>query len=223
MVFPSGFTLTLAAVDTGAAICINVVIGGVTAAICGSVASSKGRNALGWACIGGAVGFLCSFILFWIPILVVCVLPNLKEQASREQAIAEENRRLREQVRQEKLKAEAFRQHAARRLDVHDQHMGIDTRGALALEGAGAAGQLGYDDPAQELAAALEGQSAPDDGAEIWYYEMLGQTQGPVSAAALRALLGDGTLRGDSLLWSQDLGNWTPARQVPQFENDIRA
>src|SRR5438477_7354663 len=83
----------------------------VFAAASGTVAYFKGRNVLGWTLLG---------LLGWVPLVIVACLPNLKEQAAREAHIAEENRRLREQLRQERIKSESFRQHTAARLDVHD-------------------------------------------------------------------------------------------------------
>jgi len=101
----------------------------VFGAIASAIASSKGRSTVGW--------FFGGFFLTWIGIVIVAVLPNLKEQKFKEEAMDRENRRLREQLMQEQIKTEAFRRHAAARLDAHDTHLGIDTRSvASALPGA---------------------------------------------------------------------------------------
>ena len=101
----------------------------VVRAICGliavAIASSKGRSQVGW--------FFGGFFLTIIGIIIVAVLPNLTEKKRREEEIALENRRLREQLIQEQIKTEAFRRHASARLDAHDEHLGMDTRSATAL------------------------------------------------------------------------------------------
>ena len=103
---------------------IQLVVMSVFGAIASAIASSKGRSTVGW--------FFGGFFLTWIGIVIVAVLPNLKEQKFKEEAIERENRRLREQLMQEQIKTEAFRRHAAARLDAHDSHLGIDTRSVAA-------------------------------------------------------------------------------------------
>ena len=97
-------------------IIIRVGFGVGTAAI----ASAKGRNATGW--------FFAGLFLDLIGIIIICCLSNLKEDESRRTAMLMEQRRLREQLRQEQLKAESYRQFTYSRLDAHDQALGIDTR-----------------------------------------------------------------------------------------------
>src|SRR5215475_4178859 len=116
----------------------------VFGAIASAVASSKGRSTVGW--------FFGGFFLTWIGVVIVAVLPNLKEQKFKEEAIERENRRLREQLLQEQIKTEAFRRHASARLDAHDSHIGVDTRSlASALPAPGAAPGLPSFDPQGEL------------------------------------------------------------------------
>lgn len=123
-----------------------VVFGCIAAAI----ANSKGRSGVGW--------FFGGFFLGLIGIIIVAVLPNLKEQKFKEEAVERENRRLREQLMQEQIKTEAFRRHASARMDAHDTHLGIDTRSAAsALPGANpqlALPSIGED---EELRLAPEG------------------------------------------------------------------
>jgi hypothetical protein len=95
---------------------IMAIFGGISAAI----ASSKGRNTVGWFFIG--------FFFGCIGLIIILCLSNLLEDQARWDAQAVEQRRLREQLRQEQLKNETFRQHTAARLDVHDRTLGIDTR-----------------------------------------------------------------------------------------------
>jgi GYF domain 2 len=92
-------------------------------AVAAAIASSKGRSAAGW--------FFAGLFLDLIGIIIIAVLPNLKEQKAKEEQIERENRRLREQLIQEQIKTEAFRRHASARLDSHDAHLGVDTRSAV--------------------------------------------------------------------------------------------
>jgi hypothetical protein len=92
-------------------------------AICAAIANSKGRSEVGW--------FFGGFFFMLLGIIIVACLGNLKEQKYKEEAVERENRRLREQLMQEQIKNEAFRQHAAARLDAHDGHLGVDTRQAV--------------------------------------------------------------------------------------------
>ncbi len=102
---------------------VQLIFMGIFGAIAAAIASSKGRSVIGW--------FFGGFFLGLIGIIVVAVLPNLKEQKLKEEAMERENRRLREQLMQEQIKSEAFRQHAAARLDAHDGHLGVDTRSVV--------------------------------------------------------------------------------------------
>ena len=174
----------------------------VFATITGVVAYNKGRNVLGWTLLG---------LLSWVPLVIVACLPNLKEQQAREAHIAEENRRLREQLRQERIKSEAFRQHAAARLDAHDQHLGIDTRTASTALGGGAtaAGELGSGGMYN-----LAGGGNPD---APWYYGRQGKTMGPVQAAEIADLIRLQVITRDTLLWSENMADWRPAGEVGSF------
>ena len=185
-----------------------VIIGAVT----GVVAHFKGRNVLGWT----ALGFLCGIGVFllivpgFVPLIVVACLPNTKEQAAKDAYIAEENRRLREQLRQERIKSESFRQHASARLDAHDQHLGLDTRTTGPALGAGAqvAGQLG-----------MGGDGMGGEGGDMprWYYGYRGQTLGPVKASDIIHLIQQSVVTRETLVWSEDLVQWQAAGQVGAF------
>jgi hypothetical protein len=107
-----------------------LIIGIVCGAICAAIASNKGRNAVGWFFGGFFLGFL-SLLLGIVMIVIVACLPNLIEQRRRDRHVDNENRRLREQLMQEQMKSEAFRRHAAARLDSHDNQLGVDTRSVV--------------------------------------------------------------------------------------------
>ena len=180
------------------------IVGIICAAICGVLASSKGRSVPAWVLLGLLFGL--------IPLIILACLSNLTEQAERDAHIAEENRRLREQLRQERIKSESFRQHATARLDAHDQHLGLDTRaaGPALLGGEPAAGQLGAGAPNPAQMGAETGQAR-------WYYGREGRTIGPVKASEIEELIRLQIITEQTLLWSEDMADWRAAGEVAVF------
>ena len=186
------------------------IINIICAVICGAIASAKGRNVVGWSLLG---------LLGLIPIIIVACLPNLNEQAARDTYVDNENRRLREQLRQERIKSESFRQHAAARLDAHDQKLGMDTRQTGPALGAGvqAAGQLsdgGAFDPTQAAAA-------PEPNMPRWYYGREGRTLGPVKASEIGELIRLEIINRQTLLWCEDMTDWQPAGEIATFAENF--
>jgi uncharacterized RDD family membrane protein YckC len=47
-----------------------------------------------------------------------------------------------------------------------------------------------------------------------WYYAINGQRQGPVTDAEFQALVQNGTIAADTLVWRQGMSNWQPYSQV---------
>ncbi|MCY2929520.1 MAG: DUF4339 domain-containing protein [Planctomycetota bacterium] len=199
-----------------------VLIRVVIAVAAGAVASSKGRNVAGWFCL--------SLLFEIIPLIIVACLPNLKQQKADQDRIEMEQRRLREQLRQERIKNEAFRQYAAQRLDTHDQVLGIETRTAQALPGP--------EDPSAEQAlSAMSGGGAEplpvapppaqadkprvSASASVWYYEMNGAQQGPVTAVEIKGLLDAARIRATTLVWTEGLADWVPLARIPWFGSQV--
>jgi len=170
----------------------------ICAAICGAIASSKGRNVIGWVVLG--------FFFNLTAVIIVACLSNLKEQREKERHAAEENRRLREQLRQLQIKDESFRQHAAARLDAHDEHLQLDTR------------TLGASLPS---AAAIPPQLA--SGGKAWYYDGGGKTCGPVSQAEMLTLIGQNQIRRETMVWAEHLTEWQTAGRTEPFQAIFRA
>ncbi len=198
---------------------IAVICGGIAAMI----ASHKGRNAAGW--------FFGGFFLQLIGIIIVAVLPNLNDKKAERERLERENRLLRERLHQEQVKSEAFRQHATKRLDLHDESLGIDTREAapplptpedelLALPGVATAeaGQNG------ETAGASSGEVKRGLMAQVlqpgrsWHYEANGGTIGPIPEEELIHKFQAGELDASTLVWSYDLDDWKAADQVPALK-----
>ena len=111
-----------------------VILGAITAAI----AHAKGRNAVGWFFVGFFFGLLGLIVAF--------VVSDVGAERAARDSIRSDNRRLREQLRQEKLKNQRFREHALRRIDAHDRHLGLDTR-RNELAGPSAYRYLGTEEP----------------------------------------------------------------------------
>ena len=204
--------------EVGVQLIIMVILGAVAAAIAGS----KGRSAIGW--------FFGGLFLGLIGIIIVAVLPNLKEAEARRDHDRSERRRLREQLQQERMKSEAYRRHAAARLDAHDQHLGVDTRqlGALPQGHGGHFGlAAGEADPLAEggAAAFVGGQPAgafPEPAfdaprAKEWFYELRGESRGPVSEAAIRTGLANGRIHASTLIWREGMATWQAVSEVALF------
>ncbi len=178
---------------------VYLIIGLVAGSICAAVASSKGRNAIGW----GVIGFLFPLI----GIILILVLSDLKAEQRRLAELSADRRRLKEQLRQERMKGESFRRYASERIDTHDRVLGVDTKRAASL-GTGAPPPV----PALPRADLSETDVEAD-----WYYERGGQQQGPVPKSKLEALLRSGELGPTTLVWTESMEEWTPATKVPDL------
>lgn len=219
---------------------VQLIIMAVCGAIAAAIASHKGRNVVGW--------FFGGFFLQVIGIIIVACLGNLKEQRAYRQHTENERRRLREQLRQERLKTEAFRQYSLERLDSHDEVLGVDTRKRQeALPGPAG------DNPLDVLASQQQQQTAsppPEPGAgeralrplaedardrasqpvrpraamppeAKWFYEVSGQAKGPVSKDEVQMFLRSGILQGSTLLWTEGLADWTAAGDIDAFRSEV--
>ena len=92
----------------------------LTGIICAIIANQKGRNVIGWFFIG--------FFFSLIGVVIALVVSNLKEIKAKEEHMEIEQRRLYEQLHQERIKTEKLRQYTQKRLDIHDRELQIDTR-----------------------------------------------------------------------------------------------
>ncbi|MFW6132877.1 MAG: DUF4339 domain-containing protein [Planctomycetota bacterium] len=200
-----------------------LIVGGMTGTAAAVIASYKGRSSLAWFFGGCGAGFVLHVFGALVILVIVSVLPNKKLEAARLQYADRERRRLREQLRQERLKHEAFRQYTSERLDTHDDALGIDTRTRDALPPAAQAAMRQLTDEGHTPRDRSGGALPPANSyAPIWFYEMQGQATGPVSAEDIKQLLRRGEITTSTLVWSQDLGEWTPARDVPAFDSTER-
>jgi hypothetical protein len=167
-----------------------------------AIAAHKGRSVVAW--------FFGGLLIELIAVIIVACLPNLKEQKAYRQRTESERRRLREQLRQERMKNEAFRRYSLGRLDAHDHQLGVDTRSQQALPSSSEEASLRH--------LASGGASLNPDSAQ-WYYEANGEAMGPVWALEVKRMLETGAIGGNTLLWSEGLAEWTPASQIPAFRS----
>jgi hypothetical protein len=145
-------------------------------------------------------------------------MSNLNEERQYREQQSEENRRLREKLRQEQLKLESLRVHTSERLDHHDRALGMETRQTVPQTlGYGYAGDSVLappplpQDPAE---AQLQEVDAP-----LWYMVLQGQQLGPVSKRTLGSMVGTGQLRRDTLIWRETMPNWIEAGSVQELSN----
>jgi hypothetical protein len=178
-------------VDTLALQLIIMAILGIVVAV---IASQRGRNPLGWFFIGLIAG--C------IGLILVLVLPDLKQQRARDEADRKEKRRLRELLAQERMKNQSFRGHTSQRLDAHDRVLGVDTR--LGSGEAPARVPLPPPPPDEDM---------PSEG---WYVARPGgQSEGPLSLLDVRGRVDRREVRGATLVWHESLDDWMPLNQSP--------
>jgi len=174
---------------------------------CALIANSKGRSWVGWLLIGFFFGLIG---------LIICLcMSNLNEERQYRGQQAEENRRLREKLRQEQLKLESMRRHTAERLDLHDKALNMDTRSTVpAMLGAGYAYPAA---PALTPPPLAEDPVVVEAGLSEWYFVSRGEQCGPVSSAQLTGLIQTGQVLRDTLIWQQPMSTWAEAGRVQPF------
>ena len=170
------------------------------------IANSKGRNPVGW--------FFVGFLLGLIGLIIGLCMSNLNEERQYREQQAEENRRLREKIRQEQMKLESLRIHTSERLDSHDKALGMETRQTTAPSlGYGHGGGASLAPPPLPP---LDSPSPEYDPA-CWYLVLQGQQHGPVSKRALGAMVEAGQISRDTLIWQESMPNWIEAGKVQEL------
>ena len=162
----------------------------VLGSICAVIANQRGRSAVGW--------FFVGFFAGCIGLILVLVLPDLKAQEERERRLAQENRRLKEQLRKDRVVADQRHADVQKRLGVHDRALGVDTSGLPELP-----------EPAPAHARVSVPASVPASvAAASWWYARDGKRLGPVTFGALRSLWSSAQLNDDTLVWTDGMGEW---------------
>ena len=179
----------------------------VFAIICACIANSKGRNPVGW--------FIIGFLLGLIGLIICLCMSNLTEERQYRDQQSDENRRLREKLRQEQLKLESLRRHTADRLDQHDRALQMDTRStepALLASG--------YAYPAGQSLTPAPSSLEENSGTDVssgWYFVENGQQAGPVTPLQLTGLIQAGQIQRDTFIWQPTMSHWAEAGTVQQF------
>jgi len=174
----------------------NFIIMAVFGAICAAIAHDRGRSAIGWFFIGAFTN--C------IGLILLLVLPNVKEQEAQQSRMRNENRRLRERLRKERMVSDERHAETEQRLQVHDEALGVDTSRASANIDAG---------EAPEPRAAAPRAPILDDGID-WYY-LEGQNRvGPVTIVDMHRLWSERRISNETLVWSAAMADWAALNTV---------
>jgi hypothetical protein len=177
------------------ALVINLTVWVVFGLICAMVAQGRGRSPIAWFFIGG--------FLSCIGLILLLVLPDLKQQEEKDRRHQLETRRLREQLAKERQIADQRHNQVSQRLGAHDQALGLDTS-----------------TPAQ-----LADGSAPTPpqlpGGAQWFYARGKERLGPVSAETIRHLLQAGAVQRTTLVWSEGMADWKALDQTDEFRGEV--
>lgn len=185
----------------------------IFALICGILtavlANHKGRSVVGW--------FFLGFFFGIFGLIAILVGSNKKEQREREEQLQLETKRLQEQLRQERLKNEAFRAHTQSRLDTHDQALQLDTRQTSPALLAGS----------PEVFPQVNGGAAknlpeisplePATLSKAWFYYANEKVVGPYSLEQLKTFVGAGSMDPRTAVCPEGDNNWMPLQQVLEF------
>ena len=179
---------------------INLAFPVAMGVVCAMIAQTRGRSAVGWFFIG--------FFLSCIGVILVLVLPDVRQEQQRVERLRRENRRLKEQVRKERQVADQRHAEVNRRIDTHDRALGLGTAERESL--------LEESRP-PELPGATTSPFASVD----WYYVLDGDAKGPVPFDELRELSREGLVRAQSLVWHEGLEEWATLDEVPGLEEEL--
>ena len=180
----------------GGELLLQLVIMIVFGAICASIANGRGRSPVAW--------FLIGLVAPCIGLILVLVLPNLKVEQERQQRMRNENRRLREKIRKDRMVADQRHNATQERLGVHDEALGVDTSKAV---GAGAL------PPAPKHL---------DDGTE-WYYLKGKKRVGPFTLDQMRRLWADRRIGSETSVWAESMEDWAELSTVEKLRSALDA
>jgi len=192
--------------DAGGQLVLTLLIYVAFGAVTATVAHHKGRNTIGWFFIG--------FLFTCIGLVIILCLSNLNEERAKWEWAENEQRRLREQLKQERLKNAVFQGHVRARLDVHDTALDMDTR------------QL----TAQEQGAAAEALSPPQasefpDPATFsrveWFAQLDDRASDQLTFAQLKGLYRSGNIKESNLVWTSGMKDWKPISDVPGLLEEL--
>lgn len=166
---------------------------------CAVIASKRGRNPLAWFFIG--------MFTNCIGLILVLVLENPLEKEQRLHRLHQENRRLREIVRGDRITADRRFQETIERLKVHDEVLGVDTS------------RLSTEAPVPALDKKGDVQKKMETWrGQPWYFAEGDVRVGPVAFDELKNAFNEGRVKPETLVWTPDFGDWKALRKVDGLE-----
>lgn len=165
------------------------------------IASSRGRSPFAWFFLGCVLGCF--------GIILVLVLPDLKVQQEKERRLMNENRRLRERVKKDRLVADQRHLQIEQRLDVHDVALGVETGRASR--------QLGPPPP-----PISDGSESFDLETE-WHVNTDDGPIGPVSLDELAIRWRRREVDARTYVWNENLPTWRRIGQLPSLKDILDA
>ena len=173
---------------------------------CALIANSRGRSAVGW--------FFVGFLAGCIGLILVLVLPDLKVEQERQRRLADENRRLRERLRKDRMVSDQRHAEISRRVGAHDVALGVDTSVAAPAALPGSSPVAGSD-------AGVDPGVATDLRGSAWYWAQGLNRQGPSDFEAMRKRWQSGEVTTETLVWRKGMPKWTALRDVPGLEETL--
>jgi hypothetical protein len=181
---------------------MQLIIMAIFGIICAVIAQSRGRSAVGWFFIG--LFFSC------LGLIILLVIPDLKVQEEERQRMALENRRLREQIRKDRMVADQRHDESERRLTAHDRVLNLDTSTEQK--------EIGPPPICQALTA-----SGAEQFAVSWYYVADGNPVGPISLDDFKNMWKEARLKPDSLVWHEGMREWIAVSAVRGLQEVLNA
>lgn len=212
-------------------IVLQLVLQAVFGIICAVVASGRARSGVGWFFIGAFFGCL--------GLIVLLVIPDLRIEQERRSRMLSQNRRIREQVRKDRVVADARSVDHDRRLQAHDRALGVDTapprpeflasdqsQPPWQVAGPSAASTDPTSQPLPDLAETgspppAAAESSADHEARAWYFADHEGRQGPVSLPILRTLWEQGTVTQETYVWADGMADWAPVARVAGLQDAL--
>ena len=144
--------------------------------------------------------------------MILLVLPDLAVEEAKKARFHAKNRRLGEELKQERVKNQSFRGHVKARLDIHDAALGVDTREQES--------PIPVELPAPPMpptASSINEAIETDLPPEGWFTALPGkEAQGPRSLQELKSMIIAGEIDGRTLLWNADHDpEWLPMKETP--------